>query len=96
MHIQFTLQHSVLSWIRYKFSVSISVLCRGFFEKLISLRNGGVWQMLTSSRGRSMLTVADKGMGDINSFPLIIFSILRLIRFVLNSKKTDTDKTDKK
>ena len=35
-------KRSVLSWIRYTFCVSRSVLCNGFFEKLIYLLNGGL------------------------------------------------------
>ena len=45
----------------------MSVLCRGFFEKLMSLLNGGGGGLANADvirgGGRSMLTVADRGEG---------------------------------
>ena len=45
----------------------MSVLCRGFFEKLVTLKWGGGLANADVIRGggggRSMLTVADRGKG---------------------------------
>ena len=44
----------------------MSVLCRGFFEKLVTLKWGGGLEnadVIRGGGGRSMLTVADRGEG---------------------------------
>ena len=47
------------------FSVSISVLCRGFFKNLchFEMGGGGLENADVIRGGRSMLTVADRGRG---------------------------------